>query len=135
MPAAAAPVLAESSCGVAEAGSRPGQRADSPAATPHTADHWIAHSVAGALDEAARRAHNAAFERDELARYGGFFETVLPQPLNHEQRAAIVVDEDATLVVAAAGSGKTTLLLGKIGYLVMRGLARPGEIALLAFNN
>ena len=98
---------------------------------------WIARSAAGTLglDEAARRAHNAAFERDELERLAGFFERVLPQPLNDEQRAAIVVDEDAALVVAAAGSGKTTLLLGKIAYLVRRGLARPEEIALLAFNN
>lgn len=98
------------------------------------ADRWIAHSAGGGLDEAGRRRHNAIFERDELTRCADFFSRVLPQPLNLEQRAAIVVDEDATLVVAAAGSGKTTLLLGKIAYLLMRGLARPQEIVLLAFN-
>ncbi len=98
-------------------------------------DRWVARSAADGWDEAARRTHNAAFEQREIARHADFFERVLPQPLNDEQRAAIVVDEDATLVVASAGSGKTTLLLGKIAYLVMRGLARPEEIALLAFNN
>ncbi|MFZ4499624.1 MAG: UvrD-helicase domain-containing protein, partial [Burkholderiales bacterium] len=98
-------------------------------------DRWIARAEADELDEAARCAHNAGFERRELARLSEFFDRVLPQPLNHEQRAAIVVDEDATLVVASAGSGKTTLLLGKIAYLVVRGLAKPEEIALLAFNN
>jgi len=97
-------------------------------------DRWIAHSAGGGLDEDGRHRHNADFERDELARCADFFNHALPQPLNAEQRAAIVVDEDATLVVAAAGSGKTTLLLGKIAYLLMRGLARPEEIALLAFN-
>lgn len=105
-----------------------------PGATDPPADRWIPHSARGVLDETARRAHNAAFEGAELARFADFFANVLPQPLNPEQRAAIVVDEDATLVVAAAGSGKTTLLLGKIAYLRMRGLARPEEIALLAFN-
>lgn len=98
-------------------------------------DAWIARSAADGLTEAARCAHNAAFEVREVERWGGFFERVLPQPLNAEQRAAIVVDEDATLVVASAGSGKTTLLLGKIAYLVARGLAKPEQIALLAFNN
>ena len=98
-------------------------------------DRWIARADADDIAETVRCAHNAGFERRELARLGDFFEHVLPQPLNQEQRAAIVVDEDATLVVASAGSGKTTLLLGKIAYLVMRGLAQPGEIALLAFNN
>jgi len=109
--------------------------ADAPPDPDHLPERWIARSAAAGLDEAARRAHNAAFERREIARHADFFECVLPQPLNDEQRAAIVVDEDATLVVASAGSGKTTLLLGKIAYLVMRGLARPEQIALLAFNN
>lgn len=122
----------------------PGERCSAPASgssatrdRPRSARGWVPCSAAAALglDESARRAHNAAFECDELARFAGFFAKALPQPLNAEQRAAIVVDEDATLVVAAAGSGKTTLLLGKIAYLVARGLARPEEIALLAFNN
>jgi len=99
------------------------------------AEAWIARSAADGLDEPARRAHNAGFEQREMARHAEFFDRVLAQPLNDEQRAAIVVDEDATLVVASAGSGKTTLLLGKIAYLVMHGLARPEQIALLAFNN
>lgn len=108
---------------------------DAPASTGGAPDRWIAHSDAAGLAEPERNARNAAFERAELTRCAAFFDRALPQPLNHEQRAAIVVDEDATLVVASAGSGKTTLLLGKIAYLVMRGRARPQEIALLAFNN
>jgi DNA helicase-4 len=82
-------------------------------------DRWISRSEASdyGFEEATRRACNATFEREELARFEACFERVLPQSLNDEQRAAIVVDEDATLVVAAAGSGKTTLLLGNFATL------------------
>jgi len=54
--------------------------------------------------------------------------------LTEDQRQAVVTDEDATLVVAAAGSGKTATIVAKAEYLVRAGLARPEQICLLAFN-
>ena len=49
-------------------------------------------------------------------------------------RRAIVTDEDATLVNAGAGTGKTSTIVGKVDYLLRRGLARPEEILVLAFG-
>ncbi|MBU6159609.1 MAG: UvrD-helicase domain-containing protein [Myxococcales bacterium] len=54
--------------------------------------------------------------------------------LTPEQRRAVVTDEDATLVIAAAGSGKTATIVAKAEYLVWRKRARPDQICLLAFN-
>jgi DNA helicase-4 len=54
--------------------------------------------------------------------------------LTPEQRRAVVTDEDATLVIAAAGSGKTATIVAKAEYLVWRKRARPEQICLLAFN-
>ena len=39
-----------------------------------------------------------------------------------------------TLVVASAGTGKTSTIVGKAKYLVEKGLAKPDEILLVAFN-
>lgn len=77
---------------------------------------------------------NQIFETNELIKYKIFFDQVLNRPLTVDQRRAIIVDEHAQLVVAAAGSGKTTTIKGKVAYLVNRGLARPDEILIIAFN-
>ena len=50
-----------------------------------------------------------------------------------EQRLSVVVDEDATLVLAGAGSGKTSVITAKAAYLVKAGIRQPEEILLLAF--
>ena len=51
-----------------------------------------------------------------------------------EQKKAIVTDEQNNLVVAGAGTGKTSTIVGKAGYLIEKGLAKPEEILLLSFN-
>ena len=43
------------------------------------------------------------------------------------------MDPDNTLIVASAGSGKTSTIVGKVGYLLEKGLAKPSEILLLSF--
>lgn len=62
------------------------------------------------------------------------FPPVEGRTLTEEQRRAIVVDEDNTLVVAGAGTGKTTALLGKAQYLVAKGLASPQNVLIVSFG-
>lgn len=75
----------------------------------------------------------AAFVTAELGRWQDFFDTIESKPLTPEQRLSVVVDEDATLVLAGAGSGKTSVITAKAAYLVKAGIRQPEEILLLAF--
>lgn len=75
----------------------------------------------------------AAFVAAELDRWKNFFDTIESKPLTPEQRLSVVVDEDATLVLAGAGSGKTSVITAKAAYLVKAGIRSPEEILLLAF--
>jgi len=84
--------------------------------------------------EVARRRANAMFVEQELARSKGFFDAFEAHPLTEAQRRAIVVDEDANLVVAAAGSGKTSVIAAKAAHLAVGGFRHPSEILLLAFS-
>lgn len=77
---------------------------------------------------------NEQFVQDELKRFQVFFDTIEPNPLTEKQRTAIVMDEENVLVVAGAGTGKTSTIVGKACYLVEKGLAKPEEILLIAFN-
>ena len=74
-----------------------------------------------------------AFVTSELERWKEFFDTIESKPLTPEQRLSVVVDEDATLVLAGAGSGKTSVITAKATYLVKAGIRQPEEILLLAF--
>lgn len=74
-----------------------------------------------------------AFVMAELDRWKDFFDTIESKPLTPEQRLSVVVDEDATLVLAGAGSGKTSVITAKAAYLVKAGIRQPEEILLLAF--
>ena len=81
----------------------------------------------------ARAAAIDHFVQTELVRWKDFFDTVESQPLTPEQRLSVVVDEDATLVLAGAGSGKTSVITAKAAYLIKAGIRKPDEILLLAF--
>jgi len=87
-----------------------------------------------AADPRSARANAiAAFVTAELDRWKEFFDTIESKPLTPEQRLSVVVDEDATLVLAGAGSGKTSVITAKAAYLVKAGIRQPEEILLLAF--
>src|SRR5690606_9073074 len=73
------------------------------------------------------------FVDSELERWREFFDKVESKPLTPEQRLSIVIDEDATLVLAGAGSGKTSVITAKAAYLLKAGLRQADEILLLAF--
>ncbi len=75
----------------------------------------------------------SAFVGAELDRWDDFFDTIESKPLTPEQRLSVIVDEDATLVLAGAGSGKTSVITAKAAYLVKAGIRPPEEILLLAF--
>ena len=77
---------------------------------------------------------NKEFESQELKRYKTFFDKHLSSPLTLDQRRAVIVNEDAELVVAAAGSGKTTTIKSKVAYLVHKGMAFPHQILVISFN-
>ncbi len=82
---------------------------------------------------AARANAISVFVAAELDRWKQFFDTIESKPLTAEQRLSVVVDEDATLVLAGAGSGKTSVITAKAAYLVKAGIRKPEEILLLAF--
>ena len=69
----------------------------------------------------------AAFVTAELDRWKDFFDTIESKPLTPEQRLSVVVDEDATLVLAGAGSGKTSVITAKAAYLVKAGIRHAGR--------
>lgn len=90
-----------------------------------------AHRVSGVLTACERvRDHNEEYVKSKLE--APVFDTLLDRPLTHEQRSAILKDEDALLVIAGAGTGKTATLVGKVGYLIHEGV-RPEEILVLTF--
>lgn len=66
----------------------------------------------------------ARYVAAELTRWQDFFDTVESKPLTPEQSLSVVVDEDATLVLAGAGSGKTSVITAKAAYLVKAGIRR-----------
>lgn len=69
----------------------------------------------------ARAKAISTFVDQELLRWKDFLDTVESRPLTPEQRLSIVVDEDATLVLAGAGSGKTSVITAKAAYLLKAG--------------
>ncbi|TAZ22108.1 helicase IV [Rhizobium ruizarguesonis] len=83
--------------------------------------------------KSARAAGISSFTTAELERWSDFFDTIEGRPLTAEQRLSVVVDEDATLVLAGAGSGKTSVITAKAAYLAKAGIRQPEEILLLAF--
>ncbi len=84
--------------------------------------------------EGLREKRNKEFIIKESKKFNDFFNTIESNPLTNEQIQAILTDETNVLVVAGAGTGKTSTIVGKVGYLLEKGLASPEEILLLSFN-
>lgn len=67
--------------------------------------------------------------------FDNLFITVDPNILlDEEQRKAILIDEDYSLIIAGAGSGKTTTMAAKVKYLVEKKKINPQNIILLSFT-
>jgi DNA helicase II / ATP-dependent DNA helicase PcrA len=54
--------------------------------------------------------------------------------LNEEQYAAATSSYSQNLIIASAGTGKTSTIVGRIGFLISKGV-QPQEILLLTFTN
>lgn len=63
-----------------------------------------------------------------------YFDTILPYPLDIQQRTAIVTDEDNTLVISSAGSGKTSTIIGKARYLIDKRHVDPSKLLILTYT-
>jgi len=95
------------------------------------------HEQLGRLRESLRGQAVQANERfvsTELTRHSHLFDTVESKPLTAAQRRACVVDDDNNLVLAGAGTGKTSVMIGRAGYLLAAGIARPESLLLVAYN-
>ena len=55
--------------------------------------------------------------------------------LDEQQMLSIVKPSINTLIIAGAGTGKTTTIVGKIKYLLKKGLYKPEDILVLSFTN
>ena len=69
----------------------------------------------------------------EIKKYDYIFSNVNGYSLDKEQRKAIVTDEINTLIVAGAGSGKSLTMVGKILYLLEKGI-KEDEILCITFT-
>ncbi|MFH1051671.1 MAG: UvrD-helicase domain-containing protein [bacterium] len=101
----------------------------------HTKEKFHQIKEINSKAESLRIDFNQRFIKNELHIYRTFFDNVEGRKLDHQQRTAIVTDEDNNLVVAGAGSGKTTTIIGKVNYVLKRYDVRPEDILLISFTN
>ena len=73
-------------------------------------------------------------EEYQLIKRKEFFDVVESNPLTNEQRLGVLRSNDRNMVLAAAGTGKTSVMVAKTLDLIDRGLAKPSEILVLAYN-
>lgn len=78
--------------------------------------------------------HNKDFIIRESESYREYFDTIFAYPLDHQQRNAIVTNEDNNLVIASAGSGKTSTIVGKAHYLVEKLNVKPEDILVVTYT-
>ncbi|MFT4041357.1 MAG: AAA family ATPase, partial [Thermomicrobiales bacterium] len=104
-------------------------------ALPARDGHDLRRRIA-ALDQVAETVarRNAQFVERRLEEERARFDTIERFPLADQQRRAVVTNEDAVLVVAGAGTGKTSTVVSRVDYLIRRGLARPEQILVVAYN-
>ncbi|MBU2562664.1 MAG: UvrD-helicase domain-containing protein [Nanoarchaeota archaeon] len=79
---------------------------------------------------------NPNFVERKIKEYDPLFKQS-PNPLDKNQKTAIVIDDTHNLVVAGAGSGKTEVLTTRIAYLIKRksDSVNPKRILALAFQD
>lgn len=76
---------------------------------------------------------NESYVARQIETFKDFFDGVESNPLTANQRLACVIDEQHNLVLAGAGTGKTSTMIGRAGYLIKAGHAKPEQILMLAF--
>jgi len=63
-----------------------------------------------------------------------YFENIEAHPLTKDQIEACIIDEDNNLVLAGAGTGKTSTMIGRAGFLLESGQAKPEDMLMLAYG-
>lgn len=92
-------------------------------------------SQVAAWSEADYQLLRRKYVSHQIGRFQSYFDQVESKPLTSKQREACVIDEDNNLVLAGAGTGKTSTMVGRAGFLLQSGQARPEQILMLAFAN
>lgn len=85
-------------------------------------------------DQEEMEQYNKHFREQQLALHQDYFDTLLPFPLDNQQREAIVTLGENVLVVAAAGSGKTATIVAKADYLVNKMNVDPRSILVITYT-
>ena len=93
----------------------------------HPVRAWRLYRARRQASETRRKAGNRRLLNERLR-------DPLLAELNEEQRRAVIVQEDRTLIVAGAGTGKTYTMVAKAHDTVRIGIARPDEIAFVTFT-
>jgi len=101
---------------------------------PATLRAHLPTSFALLTEPAVRARYNDDFIVHEMEILKSFFDDLGGVSLSDQQREACIRLEDSNLLVASAGSGKSATMVGKVGYVLHKGLYAPQEILVLAFN-
>ena len=88
---------------------------------------WRLYRARRQASEVRRKARNRQLLNERL-------DDPLLAELNEEQRRAVIVQEDRTLIVAGAGTGKTYTMVAKAHDTVRAGIAQPDEIVFVTFT-
>jgi DNA helicase-4 len=91
-------------------------------------------AVARSPEEWRERTNERYIESEE-DRSRDLFDSIEKYPLTHEQRRAVLLNEENNLVAASAGSGKTSVIVAKAAHLLKKGLCQPHELLLLSYTN
>ena len=78
---------------------------------------------------------NKKFIKEELINSKTLLDNINGYSLDHNQRIAVITNEENNLVIAGAGSGKTLTIVGKVRYLIERLNIDKSEILCISFTN
>ncbi len=94
----------------------------------------LPRSLSFLTDPERRHRYNNEFVATELARYASFFDDLDGRSLSDQQRESCIRLEDSNLLIASAGAGKSATMVGKVAYVLDKGLYQPEELLVLAYN-
>ena len=79
--------------------------------------------------------HNDDLARRQIEEGYRLIGDVEGRKLDEQQMISIVKPSNNHLIIAGAGTGKTTTIVGKIKYILKKGIYKPEDILVLSFTN